>query len=227
MVTAPLLEGSFVPRPWILLRAAFGFGWLVDNQGLGESTFRLGNPQVSAHYRTDRGRWRLEAGLGVTGPLARVQLGPNGRLYAMIYNRSLAMSGMWNQWLWLADRMAVPAMFRVSYQLPSGVALVAQHADAILIGVRGDNTGNHFVGQLAFEAQLPLGPTFTLSPRLQTVLLPAAGIDRWQSAAALRGTLKTRLGRFFVGCLVNLDEPIAAQPGIARWGFHLGKEIGP
>lgn len=227
VVTAPVLEGSYVAHRFILLHLTLGFGFLVDNQGLGESTFRFGNPQASAHYRTDRGRWRIAAGLGVTGPLAHVELGPDGRLQATVYNRSLAMGGMWNQWLWYADRMAVPAIFRVSYHLPSGVTLVVQHADAILLGVRGENTGTHFVGQLAFEAQFPLRPTFTLTPRLQTVLLPAAGIDRWQTAAALRGTLKTKVGSFFVGCLVSLDEPIAAQPGVARWGFHLGKEIEP
>jgi hypothetical protein len=59
------------------------------------------------------------------------------------------------------------------------------------------------------------------------VLLPEVSIDRVQTAASLRVVVATRSGRFFAGMLANIDEPIAAQHGIDRWGFHLGREIGP
>jgi hypothetical protein len=226
IVSSPLVEAAYAPRPRVLVDLKVGFGWLIDNQGLGESTLRAGNPQVSAHYDARLGPWRIVAGLGVTAPLAHVNLGSQGRLHEMLYNRTLAMWGMWNQWQWLPDRMAVPAIVRVSYAFANGIVLVAQNADALMLGVRGEASGTDLVGQLGLEAQLPFGSTFTLCPRLQTVLLPSAGIDRWQSAAGLRATLDTRIGRMFAGFLVNLDEPIAAQPGLDRWGFHLGKEIG-
>ena len=224
-VTSPLVTGAYAVHSQVVVDLALGFGWLVDNQGLGESTFRAGNPQLAGHYHTDLGPWRVEAGLGVTAPLAHVPLGPDGRLYESLYNRTLAMWGMWNQWLWLTDRMAAPAIFRASYAFPSGTVLVVQQADALVFGVVGNARGTDFVGQLAFEAQMPISSIVTLCPRLQTVLLPQASLDRWQSAAGLRATFQTGVGRFFASFLVALDEPIAAQRGLDRWGFHLGKEI--
>ena len=225
VVNSPLLEGAYFVHPRVRIALSLGFGWLLDNQGLGESTFRAGNPQLSGHYHVPHGAWNFDVGLGVTAPLARVPLGPDGRLYAQLYNRTLAMWGMWNQWLWLTDRMAVPAMFRASYTLSGGQVLVAEQSDALLIGVVNGASGTDFVGQVALEAQIPISSSFVLCPRWQTVLLPQASIDRLQSAASLRGTFVTSAGRFFLGVLVNLDEPIAAQGGIERWGLHIGKEI--
>jgi hypothetical protein len=243
VVQSPLLEGAYAVHPRILVSLALGFGWLVDNQGPGESTFRAGNPQLSGRYQAGFGPWHFRAGLGVTAPLAHVDLSPDGRLYQHIYNQTLAMWGMWNQWLWLTDRMAIPLMFRASYILPGGQVIAIEAAEAMIIGVRGSaqtpyfikttvHEGNrevHFgpdmLSQVAVEGQIPVGSRFIVCPRLQTVLLPKASIDRWQSAASLRGIFLTGAGRFFVGVLVNLDEPIAAQGGIERWGFHLGKEI--
>jgi hypothetical protein len=225
VVNAPWLDGAYAVHPRLLIALGLGFGWLVDNQGLAESTFRAGNPQLSGHYRATWGPWRVQAGLGVTAPLATIPLGSDGRLYAFLYNRTLATAGMWNQWLWQPGRMAVPAFLRASYTLASGLTFVLEHADALVFGVRNGQSGTYFVGQLALEALVPIGAGFALCPRLQTVLLPSTGVDRWQSAAGLRGTLTTGLGRFFLGFLANLDEPIAAQAGLARWGFHLGKEI--
>jgi len=238
-VSSPLLEGAYAVHRRILVSLALGFGWLVDNQGLGESTFRAGNPQLSGHYHAPYGSWNFDIELGVTAPLAHVPLGLDGRLYAQLYNRTLAMGGMWNQWLWLTDHMAVPAMLRASYTLPHGEVLVLEVAEAMVIGVRGSNQTPYFLrfresgislgpdmlNQVALEARIPIGPRFVLVPRVQTVQLPRASIDGRQSAAALRGILVTKHGRFFLGVLVNLDEPIAAQGGIERWGFHLGKEI--
>jgi hypothetical protein len=224
VVSSPLVQGRYVPYPRVVLGGALGLGWLVDNQGLGQSTFRAGNPYVSGHYVFELGAWRLEAGLGVTLPLAHVTLGSEGRLQAMLYNRTLAMWGMWDPWQWLADHMAVPLVFRATYALPGGTVFLVEAADALLLGVRSGTKSADSVGQMAVEAQWPIG-ALTLCPRLQTVLLPSGGIDRWQSAAGLRGSFKTGIGRLFVGVLVNLDEPIGAQPGLNRWGFHFGKEV--
>jgi len=202
-----------------------GFGWLLDNQGLGESTFRAGNPELSAYYHASTGAWRFLAGLGVTAPLAHTTLGPDGRLYAILYNQSMATWGLWNQWLWLTDRMAVPASLRTSYTLPGGQVLALEAAAATVFGVRSRASGTDLLGQVALDARIPIGSMFTLCPRLQTVLLPAASFDRLQSAASLRGVFATRAGRFFAGVLVNLDEPLGIWGGLQRWGLHLGKEI--
>jgi hypothetical protein len=243
VVMSPLLEGAYEVYPAILLDLTWGFSWLVDNQGLGESTARVGNPMLAGYYRTRFGAWQVRAGLGVTAPLAHYPLGPDGRLYAFTYNQTLAMWGMWNQWLWTPDRMAVPAMFRVGYTLPGGQVLAVEGAIGATFAVRGstDNdyfvririresgnqfsVGNDLLSQVALETQFPIGARFILCPRVQTVLLPASSLDRWQSAFGLRGILKTPYGKYFAGLLFNLDEPLGIFGGLARWGLHLGKEI--
>ena len=51
VVFSPLLEGAYEMFPAVLLDLAWGFGWLVDNEGIGESTARAGNPTLSGFYR--------------------------------------------------------------------------------------------------------------------------------------------------------------------------------
>jgi len=225
IVMSPLLEGALVVHPLVLLDLTWGFGWMVDGQGLGDSTARVGNPMLSGFFRANTGPWRVRAGLGVTAPLAHFPLSPDGRLYAFVYNQTLAMWGMWNEWLWTTDRMAVPAMGRVGYALSGGTVLVAEAALAPVIGVRATARGTEVLGQFAVEARLPVGATVDLCPRLQTVLLPSTSVDRFQSAAGLRLTLQTQRGRYFAALLLNLDEPLGVFGGLERWGFHFGKEL--
>jgi hypothetical protein len=224
-VTSPLIEGDYAVYRHLLVDLTLGFGWMIDNQGLGASTFRAGNPMLSGYYRDEAGPWRFHMGIGVTAPLAHVPLGPDGRLYESIYNRTLASGGMWNQWLWSPDRMAVPLWLGSSHTFAGGQVVVAELDAALVFGATNGASGTDVVDQAALEAHFPLGSMFTLCPRLQTVLLPQASFDRWQSAAALRGVFATQAGRFFAGVLLNLDEPLGALGGGARWGFHLGKEI--
>jgi hypothetical protein len=243
VVLSPLLEGAYAIYPALLLDLVWGASWTVDGQGLGESTARVGNPMVSGFYRRHFDAWQVRVGLGVTAPLAHYALDPNGRVYAFTYNQTMAMWGMWNQWLWTTDRMAVPAMFRVGYTLPGGQVLAVEGAIGATFAVRGstDNdyfirirfresgntisVGNDLLSQIALETQIPIGARFVLCPRLQTALLPASSLDRWQSAFGLRGILNTTRGKYFAGLLVNLDEPLGVFSGLGRWGLHLGKEI--
>jgi len=81
-------------------------------------------------------------------------------------------------------------------------------------------------------AQLAVGVRFLLvgrlwvCPRLQAVLLPSTSVDRLQTAAGLRLELTPSLGRFFLGVLVNLDEPLGVfGRGSRSWGLQLGKEL--
>jgi hypothetical protein len=226
VVLSPLLEGAYEVYPAVLLDLAWGASWVVDNQGIGESTARVGNPMLSGYYRTHVNAWRVRAGLGVTAPLAHYPLGPDGRLYAFVYNQTMATWGMWNQWLWTTDRTAVPVSGRADYAFSSGHVLSAEVAVAPIMGARGGATGTDLVGQMAVETRLPIGASFVLCPRLQTVFLPSTSVDRLQTAFGLRGILDTPFGKYFAGLLVNLDEPLGVFGGLGRWGLHLGKEIG-
>lgn len=225
VVLAPLVQVAYAPHPAIVFDLAWGLGWAIDGQGLGDSTSRLGNPSVSLSYRANSNRFRLRAGMGITAPLATLPSGWDGRLDAFVFNQTMAMWGMWNQWLWTPDRMAIPASGRASYVFRGGQALTVDAALAPVIGVRGSATGTDLLGQLALEADLPVDEWLVIEPRLQMVVLPGASIDRLQSAAGLRGVVRTGFGRFFAGLLINLDEPLGVFGGLGRWGIHLGKEI--
>jgi len=224
-LTAPLVQGAYAVHRRVFLDLVAGFGWLVDNQGLGESTLRVANPQLTGTYHDRVDAWELRGSLGVTAPVAHVPLGVNGRLYRSVYNRALAAWGMWNQWLWYADRMAVPVTLRAAHRFSGGQRLAAELAPALVVGARHDASGTELVGQLGLGVELPLGARFILCPRLQAVLLPSTSIDRLQTAAELRGVLATKVGRFFAAVLVNLDEPLRSVGGGQRWGLHLGKEM--
>lgn len=224
VVTAPLVEGAWAIDRRFVLGLAAGFGLLVDNEGLGESTFALGNPMPSAHFHDTVGRWSYSVGLGVTAPLARVSLGDEGRLQASLYNRVLGAWAMWDPWLWLSNRVGIPVMGRGDYRFAGGQVIALSGAAAPLFGIRS-NGGTDVVAELALDVELPLGPRFALCPRLQTVLLPSASFDRLQSAFGLRGIVTTRAGRFFGSVLVAIDEPLGALAGGQRWAFHLGREV--
>jgi hypothetical protein len=231
LLLSPLLDGAVALDRRVLLRARWGLTWAVDGQGLGESTVRSANPMLSGVFHTLTGPWRIWAELGVTAPLAHVPLGNDGRLYRFSYNQTMALWGMWNQWFWTPDRMAIPIHVTVGYAWAGGHRLVLEAAEATLIGVRGSASGSNTVGQFALEAQLPVSPTLAFCPRWQTVRLPsggqAAGLDVWQSALGIRARLATNAGTFFGGVLVNLDEPVGIFGGTGRWGLQLGKEIDP
>jgi hypothetical protein len=160
---------------------------------------------------------------------AHVPIGVDGRLYRSVYNRTRAVWGMWNQWLWHEDRMAVPLQLRANYRFSSGPVLAAELDPALVFGATYGASGTDFVGQLAVEAQFPIGSRFAVGPRLQAVLLPkpdaGSSLDRLQSAAAVRGVFATKIGRLFASLLFNLDEPLRSVGGGQRWGFHLGKEF--
>jgi hypothetical protein len=180
---------------------------------------------ASGILRGEAGTWRYRASLGVTAPLAHFPLSLDGRLYQFVYSQALAMWGMWNQWLWVPDRMAVPASGWISKALPNGQTLIAELAAAPVFGVRGTADGSALVGQVAVEANLPVDGAFALRPRLQAVALPSTSLDRIQSAAGLRIMYQTAFGTLFLGMLVNLDKPLGIFYGQQRWALHIGKEV--
>lgn len=224
-IFAPLLEGVTPVYRQIFLDLTWGAAWMIDTQGLGESTARIGNPMSSVLLKRGSGQWSFVSGWGFTLPTAHVSLGPDGRLQEFVYNQTMAMWGMWNLWLWSPDRMAVPFTGRVGYGFLDDDSVSLEAGLAPMFGVRISTNGFSLVEQLAVEARLPVLGAFALCPRLQTVHLPSSNGAQFQSAAGLRVTIQTNVGRFFVGGLVNLDGPLGVFGGLQRWSVQLGKEV--
>jgi hypothetical protein len=97
---------------------------------------------------------------------------------------------------------------------------------APVFGAGHGGTDSDLLAQLAVGARFLLSHDIWLCPRLQAVLLPSASVDRLQTAAGLRVEWTPHIGRFFLGALVNLDEPLGVfGRGTQSWGIHLGKEV--
>ena len=223
-VGTPVLRGLVSVRPHILAEIDWGFALMLDSEW---SAFaRSGNPWAKGWYRGERGRLHWYAGVGITAPLASVNISPDGRNQRALYNQSAAAWGLWDDWRWTPGRMAVPVPAALSYAFSPRVIATVEAALAPVFGVWNGASGTDLLGQLALGARLLLSRDLWLCPRLQAVLLPSASVDQLQTAAGLRLEWTPRLGRFFLGALVNLDEPLGVfGRGTRNWGIHLGKEL--
>jgi len=223
-VATPVLRGLYKIRPDVMAELDWGFALLLDSEV--SASARSGNPWLKGWYRGERGLLRWYAGVGVTVPLASVNLGPDGRIARALYNQSAAAWGLWDDWRWTPGRMALPIPAALWYTLSPHVIATAEAALAPVVGVRDGEGGTDLLAQLAVGARFLLPHDLWVCPRVQAVLLPSASVDRLQLAAGLRVEWAPRFGRFFVGALVNLDEPLGVfGRGTQTWGIHLGKEL--
>lgn len=224
MVGTPVLRGLFAITSRFLIEGDWGFAVMLDSES--STTARSGNPWLKGWYRGKRGRLTWQAGLGVTAPLASVSIEPDGRIQRALYNQSAAAWGLWDDWRWTSGRMAAPIPATFSYTLSPRLIAIVEAALAPTVGVRSGESGTDLLAQLALGARLLLVYDLWLCPRLQAVLLPSASVDRLQTAAGLRVEWAPRFGRFFLGALVNLDEPLGVfGRGSQNWSIHLGKDL--
>ncbi len=223
-VGTPVLRGLFSIRPHFLVEIDWGFALMLDSENSGSA--RSGNPWLKGWYRGQWGRLRWYAGVGVTAPLASVNIGPDGRIQRALYNQSAAAWGLWDDWRWTPNRMAVPIPAALAYVVSSELIATVEAALAPVFGAGHGGTDSDLLAQLAVGARFLLSHDIWLCPRLQAVLLPSASVDRLQTAAGLRVEWTPHIGRFFLGALVNLDEPLGVfGRGTQSWGIHLGKEV--
>jgi hypothetical protein len=225
-VATPVLQGRVDITPEIASDVDWGLAAELDSEG--SVSARSGNPWLKGWYRGKRGPLRWQVGAGVSLPLATVSLGPDGRIQRALYNLSAAAWGLWDDWRWTPDRLAVPALASLSYRHTPRWTLTGETGLAPIFGVRKGEGGADVLAQLAVGTRVLLAHNLFICPRLQGVLLPSASVDRWQTAAGLRVEWTPRPYRFFLGALVNLDEPLGMiGRGTESWGIHLGKELGP
>ena len=225
-VATPILQAIFAPRHDAGIDVEWPFALMLDSEGLGSTTARSGNPRVGAWYRRDSGSLRWRVGMSVTAPLAAVNLGYDGRVQRQVYSQSAAAWGMWDEWRWAAGRQAIPFSGSFSYDLDDDVTVFAEASAGPIFGVRSGEDGTDLLAQVALGIRVRLANRFWLTQGVQTVLLPSASIDRFQTAAVARAEWASAIGRLFLGILVNLDEPLGVfGRGTQSWGIHLGKEL--
>jgi hypothetical protein len=224
-VSVPVLQARYNITPYVATDLDWGFALGLDSEG--SATVRTGNPWLKGWYQGERGQLRWQAGIGVSLPLAAVNLGSEGRLQRGLYDQSAAAWGLWDIWRWTPGRMAIPIPAGLSYEVSPGMLLTSDLALAPVMGVNNGQSGTELLGQIAVGSRFLLTHNLWLCPGLQAVLLPSTSVDRLQTAAGLRMEWMPSLGRFFLGALVSLDEPVGIfGRGTHGWGIHLGKELG-
>jgi hypothetical protein len=223
LLATPVLQGRFDITPRIASDIEWGFAAEGDSQG---HSARSGNPWIRGWYRDDSDQLSWRAGAGVSLPLATVNIGTDGRTQRALYNQAAATWGLWDEWRWTPGRLAVPFLAAASYRHTPQVASTAEIGLAPVFGVRNGEGGTDLLAQVALGARLSVSHSLLICPRLQGVLLPSASVDRLQTAAGLRVEWTPGQRRFFLGVLVNLDEPLGFGRGTRSWGIHLGKELG-
>jgi len=225
-VATPILQALFAPRPYAGIEIEWPLALMLDSEGLGSATARSGNPHLGAWYRRDSGSAWWRVGMAITAPIARVNLGDDGRLQRQLYSQGAAAWGMWDDWRWATGRLAIPLSGSLSYDLDDDAALVVDASVGPIFGVSSGESGTDLLAQIAVGIRVRVANTFWLTPRVQTVLLPSASVDRLQTAAVLRADWASAIGKLFLGILVNLDEPLGVfGRGTQAWGIHFGKEL--
>jgi hypothetical protein len=225
-LAAAALQGSFVAGR----HAAFDLEWplalLLDSEGFGSITARSGNPHLGVWYRAAKGTLEGRLGVAATAPLAKVDLGEDGRLQRELFNQTAAAWGMWDAWRWNPGRMAVLLAGFLAFDLNEDAALLVQAAVGPSLGVRAGESGTDLLAQLAVGIRFTSSDSVAVTPSLQTVLLPSASVDRLQTAAALRADWDSTIGNLYLKILINLDEPLGVfGRGTQAWGLHVGKEL--
>lgn len=218
-VISPLFGGIYRFKS-MAVALDWGFASLLSmaEKGEDESTFRPGNPRVSALYFNEFGNtyWRL--GLGITAPLASIDVGPEGRLQSATYNYAMGMRGEWDAWLWAPWRMSVEIPFKAGVELGKFWRLEGEASAAVLVPAKSHQGDSRVFLQIAGEAGYQINPV-ELGTRIQAVFMP--GVESDQAQFSFVPKVSLQMGAFFafLGVTANLDDPLGGELGMDRWGL--------
>ena len=223
LTSAPQLAARWRARERVYFELHWGVALQTD-VGVASPVFRAGNPWYLGAYHRTFATGAFALGLGVAAPVARVELGPEGRAQRSAFGHTLGAWGMWNAWLWSAGRMAITMQTRALRDL-GWAELRAEGAVAAMPAVRRSEEGLAWVAQAAGELCGLGGEAPPLCLHASAVVLPRSSLDKVQLAAGLRiEPLRDR--RYFGLLLINVDEPLGFGRGQRLWGLHIGRELG-
>jgi hypothetical protein len=208
-------------------------GWVNRfDRGPNDAASADGQPgNVVAGGRWTGGVGRLaigELGISLVLPMSNVSL--DRPTAATTYAHAVAAEGGWDAWMWAQGRMggALPGQLRharvwrgwpIRLQLEGALAGFLPRAD---LGQPGQT-----MLQLAASPTVWLRPWLSVSPRVQTVWLPAGWSDA-QTAAGVRAAVARGRIRVAGQWLANLDHPFGwTGGGRSISTFQLQLELWP
>jgi hypothetical protein len=231
--TSPLIGAAYSVTSRARISAQWGFIF-ASNDGFDAagveiepsgSTFRFGNPLLSADLLGSHDSLRYRVGVGVALPVARA----NDLTQSLGVGLAMAMRGGFHPWLWMPDRLSLVGTGRVEGDLGEDIVVGGDAALAILIG-----TGNGATTNLALEAGADgeyhaTGPLFVglrLTMLLYADLVPSVSrIDDDNLLFALMPYARFLFGHSFVtaGFEINLDTPFGSSfSGGGVWALRAG-----
>ena len=225
-----------------LLRAYFGVGSLelafawgfafgsFDALTADDTAFRFGNPYAALHFKLEKRDFVLRIGGGLALPVATID---DDASLEEAFSQSLALQGaaaiggLWDAWLWTADRFSIVApSFRMDGR-GSDFVWAVEAALGVLIDTSDADRDAEVVIQGAVEGGARLGRSFVLGGRFQTVLWPTVDDDLDEDLTQLAFGPFIRVegesGFGYLRMTINLDEPYGfAFDDDGIWGLHAG-----
>ncbi len=227
---SPLLKGWFRIFEMFELALAWGFvgGTAYPGNDDTQSTFRVGNPYVTASSVRLHGCTTLRVGLGATIPLASLK-DTDDTTGKDAFTGAMAMRGMWEWWLWVPNSLnfVLPIEWEtvVSQHLFWG-GTIALAGTGILKGgdaafLSDDPKRGHLAVPLGLKVGFRTG-RFLLGAALNSVHFLTADTE---SQLSLAPSVRVNLGsgHILTRLTVNLDEPygFSFKEG-GHWGMYLG-----
>jgi hypothetical protein len=195
--------------------------------GSSQSSFRTGNPVITAFYMRARQDAYFRIGGGVALPLAHIggNPGPLGTS-ALAYAGAAGMNGLWNMWQYAVDRFTL--VLPAELETRSGPLVLGGDFGLGVLVYTGSGSADP---QAVFQLAGMLGARIdnvTLGGKLQVVWLATQGGDNAQLALVPFVQADFSGGGFlYARFVMNLDEPLGVfghNRGLfgKMWGLFIG-----
>jgi len=230
LATSPLIGAAYSITSRARLSAQWGFTFAshdgFSTLGLGsDSTFRLGNPLLSADLMGARNSLRYRVGVGLALPVARA----GDRTEDLGIGLAMAMRGALHPWLWMADRLSLVGSGRVESDLGEDFVVGGDVALGLLVATGGGGNTNLALeagGDGEYHAAGPLYVGVRLTMVLYADLAPALSpTDDDNLQFALMPYARFLFGHSFVtaGFEINIDPPFGSSfSNSGVWGLRVG-----
>ena len=131
------LTGRYVLSPRYALTGFMGMAFLASSPDDApvDHAFRPANPELMLWYLSPLSEpgLRVRAGVGLTGPLAFIDRGPNARLHHTALANAAGLDGLRRMWRWAPSSTSVIAACEVDAELHELLLLHGELWSALLV----------------------------------------------------------------------------------------------
>ncbi len=220
-----LMGATFQLLPALVLEAQFGFTYgTISSTAANENCFRATNGLLAAYYALNAGAFNILLGGGLTLPFASYPDDLTDIVSAgIVHERSAAMWGYWNIWMWEISRFSLVLSARAKARF--GKLEIGGETDFGLGFDTAENSSRDTLVtfQLALYAAFWVMEKLLLGMRLQTVAGIGQNDDDVQFTMMPFAQLNLGAAFVFSYLTLNLNHPAGFAFDRDRvWAFHAG-----